>query len=99
MGGKASLLLVLGFSLIFLVVGHNFNNLSVNAVDNITDYYVESMAHNIAVSGANMAASQVFMDKTWGSGYSDLSFAGGIINVYIISSLHAQENFYVRKMT
>lgn len=83
MGGKASLLLVLGFSLIFLVVGHNFNNLSVNAVDNITDYYVESMAHNIAVSGANMAASQVFMDKTWGDGYSDLSFAGGIINVYI----------------
>ena len=83
MGGKAALLLVLGFSLIFLVIGHNFNNLSVNAVDNLTDYYVESMAHNLAVSGANLAASQVFMDKTWDTGYKDLSFNGGIINVYI----------------
>lgn len=83
MGGKAALLLVLGFSLIFLVVGHNFNGLSVNAVNNLSDYYIESMAHNIAVSGANMAANQVFMDKTWGEGYTDLEFADGIINVYI----------------
>lgn len=83
MGGKASLLLVLGFSLIFLVVGHNFNNLSTYSVDNLTDYYIESLAHNIASSGANMAANQVFMDKTWGDGYTNLAFNGGIINVFI----------------
>ncbi len=37
MGGKAAMLLVLGFSLIFLVFGSNFNSLSTRSVDNNTD--------------------------------------------------------------
>jgi len=83
MGGKAAMLLVLGFSLIFLVFGSNFNNLSTRSVENNTEYYVHNMAHNIAVAGANLAANQVFIDKTWDIGYEDLVFQGGFINVYI----------------
>lgn len=88
MGGKASILLVLGFSLIFLVVGHNFNNLSLRSVDNSTNYFKNQKAYNIAVSGANMAANQIFMDKTWEAGYSNLAFDGGTINVYVSNNIN-----------
>lgn len=88
MGGKASILLVLGFSLIFLVVGHNFNTISVRSVGNSTNYYLNTKAYNIAVSGANMAANQIFMDKTWETGYTDLAFDGGTLNVYISNNMN-----------
>ncbi len=83
MGGKAAMLLVLGFSLIFLVFGNNFNSLTTRAVVNQSDYYNETMAHNLAVTGANLAANAVFMDKNWDDGYEDLAYQGGIINVYV----------------
>ncbi len=83
MGGKAAMLLVLGFSLIFLVFGNNFNSLTTRAVINQSDYYTETMAHNIAVAGANLAANAVFMNKSWDAGYNKLPYQGGIINVYV----------------
>ena len=86
MGGKASLLLVLGFSIIFLGVGYNFSNLSLRAVDNVSDYYEDTKAHNIAVSGANMAMNQLFLDGSWVSGYDDLPFNGGTVDVTVASS-------------
>ena len=91
MGGKASILLVLSFSLIFLLFGHRFNNLSTRSVDNLMDYYFESKAHNIAVSAANMAANELFMDKTWAAGYEDISFEGGNITVYISNTTVAED--------
>jgi len=66
--GKASLLLVPGFSLIFLVFGQNFGSFGNNAVDNYTDCYSGSVAHDCALSGANMAANQLFLDPTWRTG-------------------------------
>lgn len=87
MGGKASLLLVLGFSIIFLVLGQNFLGLSNRSIDNVSRYYSETQAYNIANAGANMAANAIFMDKYWDAGFSNLSFAGGIINVYISNPL------------
>ncbi len=83
MGGKAAMLLVLGFSLIFLVMGQNFNSLSTRSVDNYTDYYTKTTSHNLAVAGANLAANKVFKDKSWDLGFSGLNFQDGIINVYV----------------
>ncbi len=87
MGGKAAILLVLGFSMIFLIFGHNFSNLSTRAVDNMTDYYAETQAFNIANAGANIAANQIFMDRTWDDGYTNLSFGGGTINVFVTNNV------------
>lgn len=86
MGGKAAVLLVLGFSLIFMVAGHNFGNLSTRSVENLSKYYVETNAHNIAVSAANMAASKIFFDKTWTAGYSNVPFSNGKFDVSIVNS-------------
>jgi hypothetical protein len=83
MGGKASLYMVLGFSLIFMVAGYNFSSMTRRAVNNEINYYSENKAHEIASSGANMASNAIFFDKTWTSGYSNLSFNGGLINVSV----------------
>lgn len=87
MGGKAAILLVLGFSVIFLVVGYNFGNLSNRAVDNSSDYFEESVAHQIAISGSNMALNEIFKDNDWDTGYNNLSFNQGILNVTVTDSV------------
>jgi len=85
MGGKAALLLVLGFSLIFAVVNFNTHSMVGRAVDNFTDYYTRTNLHNIAVSGAYMAANKVFEDPTWNDGFHDVSFANGTLDVTVSS--------------
>lgn len=86
MGGKASILLVLGFSTIFLFLANNFNRISTDSVENNADYYINSKAHFIAVSGANLALNSIFLDSDWRAGYSNLSFQEGSINVTLTDS-------------
>ncbi len=76
MSGKASLLVVAGFSLVFLVVAQNFGGISNRAVDNYVNYQTETFAHNIAISGANIMADSVFWDPTFIGTYSK-DFQGG----------------------
>lgn len=81
MSGKATLLLVIGFSMLFLVISRNWGEVSNRAVENFVDYYTETVAHDIAISAANVAANQVFLDPTWDDGYNDISFQGGTYDV------------------
>ena len=83
MAGKAVIFLVVGFSLIFLAIGKNFGGLSTRAVDNLADYYTETVAHDIAVTGANMAANRIFRDPTWTAGYDKISYQNGKMNVEV----------------
>ncbi|MFZ0453338.1 MAG: hypothetical protein WAM24_06260 [Ignavibacteriaceae bacterium] len=83
MVGKASLLLVLGFSLIFLVFGQRFVSLSGQATDNMIDYYSDAVAHECASAGANMATTEFFRNQSWSAGFNNIDFNGGKINVTI----------------
>ncbi|OGU73260.1 MAG: hypothetical protein A2V93_03060 [Ignavibacteria bacterium RBG_16_34_14] len=83
MNGKATLLVVAGFSLIFLVVGRNLGNISSRAVDNSVEYYNQTVAHELAVSSANLAANQIFFDNAWNTGFSNLDLKGGKINATV----------------
>ncbi len=83
MGGKAILFLVLGFSTIFLIMEKNIGTASSRAVDNMASYYTNMNVHNIAVSGANVAANQIFLDPTWTTGYNNVSYSGGTYNVTV----------------
>ncbi len=65
MGGKASLLLVLGFSLIMLYYSLNLNKLSVSATNNSTEHYKAGIAKVIAKSGLNLAASNLSRNTAW----------------------------------
>ena len=81
MTGKASIMVIAGFSLLFLIVGQNFGHMSNRSVDNYVDYYNESIAHNIAVSGANLAANKIYLDATWDDGYKDRPYQNGELNL------------------
>ncbi len=83
MGGKAILLVVLGFSMIFSVVNFNSSNITTRAVDNLSEYYSRTNLHNIAASGANMAANKVFKDPTWTGSYDDLAYQGGTVDISV----------------
>ncbi len=83
MGGKASLFLVIGFSAIFLVMGHNFNGITIRSVNNSSEYFEQTVAHNIAVSAANFAANKLFLDQNWNAGYSNIPFQDGKYSVTV----------------
>lgn len=83
MSGKASLLVVLGFSMLFMVVGGKFTGVSGRMTDNFVSYYNETISHNLAISGANLAANQIFLDPTWVAGYSNVPYQNGTLNVAV----------------
>jgi len=83
MAGKATFLVIIGFTLIFMVAIKNFGRISTDSVGNMVTYYTEMIAHNIAVSGANLASNQIFVDPTWTAGYSDQSLSGGTFDVTV----------------
>lgn len=83
MFGKGALILVLGLSTTLLIVGRHLSSVSTKAVDNYVSYYKETTAHEIAVSGANMAANEVFINPYWNAGYSNRNFVGGVLNVTV----------------
>lgn len=65
MTGKSILLLIFGFAAIYGMFGTRLNTVSVNAVDNMSDYFEITVAKNIASSGANMMANKLFLDETY----------------------------------
>lgn len=81
MFGKASIFLVLGFSGIFLLISSSLLSFGSSSVDIYVNYYSETSAGNIAVSGANLACNALYFSPTWNSGYSNLPYQGGILNV------------------
>lgn len=96
MSGKAILLVIMGFSMLFLVIANNFNSVSGNMTDNYVEYFSMTTSHNIAVSGANLAANEVFLDPTWTSGYNNLDYQDGKLFV-TVTVLDAYKN--IRQIT
>jgi hypothetical protein len=78
--GKASLLMVIGFSTALLMIGSNISKVSNSAMDNYLFYYRSSMAHDIAAAGTNMAARELWENAGWRAGFGTKSFMGGTFN-------------------
>lgn len=62
MVGKGSLIVIIGFTLIFGTAGRYWNRTSNAAIENFVDYYDSTTSHNIAVSAANIAADSLFIN-------------------------------------
>ncbi|MCB0731323.1 MAG: hypothetical protein KDC88_09840 [Ignavibacteriae bacterium] len=87
MGGKGTILIVLGFTISFLAFGRNFLNLTKRSSENVVDYYSEAKAHNIAVSAANFACNELYRDQAWDTGFSETDFQGGTYSVQVKDTL------------
>lgn len=83
MFGKASIILVIGFSMIFLLYQQNLINSQSGSVVTYADYYSKIAARDLAVAAANLACNQIFIDPEWESNYSNTSFKGGTITIKV----------------
>jgi hypothetical protein len=77
MGGRAVLLVVMGFSMAFLVIGNNFNRMSLSAMDNMTYYASREISHNICLTGANISCNKFYLNPNWAGGYTNIPCQGG----------------------
>jgi len=77
--GKMTLYLVIGFSLLYMIMGNSSNQLSNATVQNMADYNAKTVAHNLAVSVANLACNEIYLDDTWESGIAKRDFLDGEI--------------------
>jgi len=68
MGGKAAIILVVGFSFILTYIGLNLNSMSTRTVGNMSRYHDATAAHNLATIGANVGLAKFYADTTWLSG-------------------------------
>jgi hypothetical protein len=62
MGGKAALVLVLGFGILLVKIAFNMNGLETKAVDNVSMYLENTVSHNLALAGANVALSMMYQN-------------------------------------
>ncbi len=76
MGGKAAIILVLGFSTIMMTISLNMNKFSGSAIDNSTTHYEVAVAKIIAKSGINFAASNLSRNSNWLPTESPYSYMG-----------------------
>ncbi len=79
--GKSSIIIVLGFMVIVGLTAPNINRLASRTYDNFLTYNGRTHSHDIAVSGANVAANAIFITPTWRSSYNDVVFSGGSYSV------------------
>lgn len=80
MSGKAALILVVCFSIVYLLVAHFWTGVAKRSVENHVEYYTGSVAHNIAVSGANIELNKIYLNG-WSTGSSTRSFENGTMTV------------------
>lgn len=74
MGGKSSIIMVLGFGFIMGYVSLNLNRIATTSVANTSTYYDMTAAHNLAVTGAYVGLAKVYETPTWvGTISQDLS--------------------------
>jgi hypothetical protein len=81
--GRSSLIMVMGLSLVLLCATPGLKRDVNMAYENYLTYVNLTHVHNISVSGANMAASQIFFNNSWTTGYSGLSYDGGTLDVSV----------------
>ncbi len=105
MFGKAALLLILGYSTIFMVYNLNMVSKANNTVDTYVAYYNKTVASEMASSAANLACNALFSVPSWQSTYNEASFNGGTISVIIDTfpdgkrQVFAVSNYYGTKDT
>jgi hypothetical protein len=79
MGGKASLILILGFSFLMAYAILNLSTAGTRSVENMSAYASMTASHNLALAGANVGLAKLYRDTTWGSSGSSTvsqSFSG-----------------------
>ncbi len=81
--GKYSILVVFCLAVMLGVILPNVHKLGHRSVENYVEYASRTQSHHLAVSGANAAATQLFLTPTWRSGYARTKASGGAYAVSV----------------
>jgi hypothetical protein len=82
--GKASIVYVFGLMIIVSIALQNVSRTSTATIDNFTAYYGRTMAHNIAVTGANIGTQKLMFDAAYTGDLLNQSYAGGTFDLHIV---------------
>lgn len=63
MVGRGTLIVVLGYTILFGLTGKYWTRVGNNSVENFLQYYNETTAHSIAVSAANLGGNRIFLNQ------------------------------------
>ncbi len=83
MFGKAAVLLVIGYSSLFMLYNSNLLSTSTKTVDIYSQYYNETVATNAAVAGVNLANSRLHFNPTWNAGFRNIELNDAVVDVSI----------------
>jgi hypothetical protein len=87
MSGRAIIVVVTGIIIISSVIFYNIEAASTRITANFNEYYLRQSAQNIAQSGANLALRQLGNDRTWRTGFSNLSISSGKADVVLFDTV------------
>jgi hypothetical protein len=90
MGGKASLLLVIAFNIIFMIAGRHFNEMATRTTINSVDYFTDAKLHTLTSSGINLVANRLFLKSTQNDTTYNFSLDGGTITAVLTTLNQAQ---------
>ena len=65
MGGKSSIILVMGFSFILTYISMNLSESANSSVENMSFYNEVTSSHSLATTGANVGLARFYQDTTW----------------------------------
>jgi len=82
--GKASIVYVIGLSVMLGYSMFNISATSTSSMDNYTAYYGRSMAHDIAITGANIGTQLLMKDPLYNTSLMNQHYAGGTFDMYVI---------------
>ncbi len=86
MAGRGTLLIILGYTILFGLTARYWTRVATNSVDNFLGYYNESTAHEIAVSAANIGGNQVYVNEPSGHSFHlSGTLSGGEFDVEVDS--------------
>jgi hypothetical protein len=78
--GKSSVVYVIGLSLIIGIALANINDTSMESMDTYATYFGRTMAHNVAITAANVATHNAMFNAAFTTAFTG-SFAGGQYSV------------------
>lgn len=85
MAGKASLIIVIGYLVIFGIISGSLNRSGTDAVKNSAGYYDQIAAKSLVSSSINLCLRKISQDANWTDGFNNFSFAGGTFSCVISS--------------
>jgi hypothetical protein len=95
--GKSTVVYVVGLAVIIGITLMNVNQATVASLDTYATYFGRTMAHNIALAGANIGTNKILFSSTYSTSFAD-SFAGGYYAVQFDSTAPMTKTMRVQAM-